>query len=93
MSTPAQVRPSLIGHLTELRLPTVRQCYEETARRAESQTLSYEQYLLEALLTGNPGYTVRLAACQLLVERWDDVRALFGEGLSGASLWLEKTGA
>jgi predicted O-methyltransferase YrrM len=52
-----------------------------------------EQYLLEALLTGNPGYTVRLGACQLLLERWDDMRALFGEGLSGASLWLEKTGA
>jgi DNA replication protein DnaC len=27
----------------------VRQCYEETARRAESQTLSYEQYLLEVI--------------------------------------------
>jgi DNA replication protein DnaC len=49
MSTPAQVRPALIGHLTELRLPTVRQCYEETARRAEGQTLSYEQYLLEVI--------------------------------------------
>jgi DNA replication protein DnaC len=49
MSTPAQVRPALIEHLTELRLPTVRQCYEETARRAEGQTLSYEQYLLEVI--------------------------------------------
>jgi DNA replication protein DnaC len=49
MSAPEQVQPALIGHLTELRLPTVRQCYEETARRAENQTLSYEQYLLEVI--------------------------------------------
>jgi len=47
MSTMADVRPALIGQLTELHLPTVRQCYEETARRAERETLSYEQYLLE----------------------------------------------
>jgi DNA replication protein DnaC len=30
-------------------LPTVRECYEETARRAERETLSYEQYLLEVI--------------------------------------------
>jgi DNA replication protein DnaC len=39
----------LIGHLKELHLPTVRQCYEDTARRAERETLSYEQYLLEVI--------------------------------------------
>jgi hypothetical protein len=33
MSAVADVRPALIGHLKELHLPTVRQCYEETARR------------------------------------------------------------
>src|SRR5260370_438775 len=33
--------------LKELHLPTVRACYEDTARRAERETLSYEQYLLE----------------------------------------------
>jgi DNA replication protein DnaC len=49
MSATAEVRPALSGHLTELRLPTVRQCYEETARLAERETLSYEQYLLEVI--------------------------------------------
>ena len=33
--------------LTELRLPTVRHCYEETARLAERETLSYERYLTQ----------------------------------------------
>ncbi len=49
MSAMTEVRPALMGHLKELRLPTVRQCYEETARRAEGETLSYEQYLLEVI--------------------------------------------
>jgi hypothetical protein len=40
---------ALLGQLKELRLPTVRQCYEETARRAERETLSYERYLLEVI--------------------------------------------
>ena len=39
-----QVRPALMEHLKDLHLPTVRGCYEETARRAEKETLSYEQY-------------------------------------------------
>lgn len=45
----ADVRPALIGHLKDLHLPTVRECYEDTARRAERETLSYEQYLLEVI--------------------------------------------
>ena len=49
MSAAAEVRPALIGHLKDLHLPTVRECYEETARRAERETLSYEQYLLEVI--------------------------------------------
>jgi DNA replication protein DnaC len=49
MSAGVEVRPALLGHLKELRLPTVRQCYEETARRAERETLSYERYLLEVI--------------------------------------------
>jgi DNA replication protein DnaC len=49
MSAAADVRPALIGHLKDLHLPTVRECYEETARRAERETLSYEQYLLEVM--------------------------------------------
>src|SRR6202165_4312138 len=49
MSAVADVRPALLEHLKDLRLPTVRECYEETARRAERETLSYEQYLLEVI--------------------------------------------
>jgi DNA replication protein DnaC len=49
MSTVTEVRPALMGHLRDLHLPTVRECYEETARRAERETLSYEQYLLEVM--------------------------------------------
>jgi len=49
MSAAAEVRPALMGYLKQLRLPTVRQCYEETARRAERETLSYERYLLEVI--------------------------------------------
>lgn len=37
----------LTGHLRELHLPTFRECFEEVAGRAEQETLSYEQYLLE----------------------------------------------
>lgn len=44
-----QVRTALVDHLKELHLPTMRGCFEETARRAEKQTLSYEQYLLELM--------------------------------------------
>src|ERR1035441_4216273 len=47
MSAAADVRPALLGQLKDLHLPTVRECYEETARRAERETLSYEQDLLE----------------------------------------------
>ncbi len=49
MSPAADVRPALIGHLKQLHLPTVRQCYEPMAREAERETLSYEQYLLEVI--------------------------------------------
>src|SRR5664279_6062504 len=49
MSAGADVRLALLGHLTELHLPTVRECYEEAARRADRETLSYEQYLLEVM--------------------------------------------
>src|ERR1039457_1683208 len=49
MSAVADVRPALMGHLKDLRLPAVRECYEDTARRAERETLSYEQHLLEVI--------------------------------------------
>ena len=44
MSAAAHVRPALIGHLKDLRLPTVSEFYEDTARQAERETLSYEQF-------------------------------------------------
>jgi len=47
MSAGADVRAALTGNLKALHLPTMRQCYEEAARRAEKETLSYEQFLLE----------------------------------------------
>src|SRR5581483_5693453 len=34
-------------YLRELHLPAIRQCFEEKARQAERETLSYEQYLLD----------------------------------------------
>jgi DNA replication protein DnaC len=49
MSAAMEVRPALIEQLTELRLPTIRHCYEESARRAEQESVSYEQYLLEVI--------------------------------------------
>lgn len=47
MSATNPVRTALVEHLKELHLPTMRTCFEESARRAEKETLSYEQYLLE----------------------------------------------
>ena len=40
-------RTVLIGYLKELHLPTVRECFEEQARLALKESLSYESYLLE----------------------------------------------
>jgi DNA replication protein DnaC len=39
-------KATLVNHLKELRLPTIRSCFEELARQAEQETLSYERYLL-----------------------------------------------
>ncbi len=41
------MKAELTDYLRELHLPTIRRCFEELARRAERETLSYEQYLLE----------------------------------------------
>ncbi|MDQ6758413.1 MAG: IS21-like element helper ATPase IstB [Acidobacteriota bacterium] len=38
-----------MDQLKQLRLPTVRQCYEQSARQAEQESLSYERYLLEVI--------------------------------------------
>ena len=37
----------LIGYLKELHMPTIRECFEDIARTAEQESLSYERYLLE----------------------------------------------
>jgi len=47
MSAGAPVRVALLDNLIELHLPAMRGCFEESARRAEQETLSYDQYLLE----------------------------------------------
>jgi DNA replication protein DnaC len=49
MSKPRDVKRELNEYLQELHLPTIRRCYEEQARHAERETLSYEQYLLEVV--------------------------------------------
>ena len=47
MNTARDVKGDLTGYLRELHLPAIRQCFEEKARQAERETLSYEQYLLD----------------------------------------------
>jgi DNA replication protein DnaC len=49
MSAEATLHGNLKAHLKELHLPTVRECYQESARMAESEHLSYEQYLLSVM--------------------------------------------
>jgi DNA replication protein DnaC len=46
MSATPQIRTALLAKLTELHLPAMRACFEQSAQRAEKETLSYEQYLL-----------------------------------------------
>jgi DNA replication protein DnaC len=41
------IRNRLIEHLKELRLPAMRDCFEQQAQRAQQETLSYERYLFE----------------------------------------------
>jgi len=47
MSRNKDVKANLLMYLKELHLPAMRASFEEQARRAEQETLSYEQYLLE----------------------------------------------
>jgi DNA replication protein DnaC len=47
MSRNKDVKASLLAYLKDLHLPSMRASFEEQARRAEQETLSYEQYLLE----------------------------------------------
>jgi len=41
------VNGTLIGHLRDLHLPTFRESFEASAGRAQQESLSYEQYLLD----------------------------------------------
>jgi len=47
MSASPQIRTALLENLKALHLPAMRACFEQAAQRAEKETLSYEQYLLE----------------------------------------------
>jgi DNA replication protein DnaC len=47
MSAAPNVKVDLTQNLKALHLPTIRQCYEEVARQAEREALSYERYLHE----------------------------------------------
>ena len=47
MSQTADFTGALTEHLRELHLPAVRRCFQDQARRAEQETLSYERYLYE----------------------------------------------
>jgi DNA replication protein DnaC len=49
MMAPRDIKKELTEYLRELHLPTVRSCFEDKARRAAQETLSYEQYLLEVI--------------------------------------------
>ena len=47
MNRTGQIKTALVEDLKELRLRAMLACFEDTARRAEKETLSYEHYLLE----------------------------------------------
>lgn len=49
MKRPRDEKATLVSYLKELHLPTIRGCFEEQARQAEQETLSYECYLLALL--------------------------------------------
>jgi DNA replication protein DnaC len=42
-----ELRGQLVSYLKELHLPTIRACFEETALKAQQESLGYEHYLLE----------------------------------------------
>jgi len=46
MKRPEEEKATLDSYLRELRLPTIRECFEALARQAEQETLSYERFLL-----------------------------------------------
>jgi len=49
MAVTAAIGDQLTGCLKELHLPTVRECWSDTAETARAESYSYEQYLLEVM--------------------------------------------
>jgi hypothetical protein len=49
MNQSPDIKTDLTQSLKTLHLPTIRQCYEEVARQAEREQLSYERYLHEVV--------------------------------------------
>jgi DNA replication protein DnaC len=49
MNQSRDIKADLTQSLKTLHLPTIRQCYEEVARQAEREQLSYERYLHEVV--------------------------------------------
>ena len=49
MSEMAGIKAELTQNLRHLHLPTIRECFEDVARQAERETLSYERYLHEVV--------------------------------------------
>ena len=66
---------TLTGYLRDLHMPTIRTTFEEAARRAEKESLSYEQYLLD------------LVQCEVETRRHNRIERLLRE----SKLPLEKT--
>jgi DNA replication protein DnaC len=49
MATKTDIATQLTEHLKDLRLPTIRECFADEAKRARKESLSYEAYLLELI--------------------------------------------
>jgi DNA replication protein DnaC len=47
--TTTEIHARLVLHLKELRMPTIRACYEEVAEAARREAILYEHYLLEVV--------------------------------------------
>src|SRR5215831_18586516 len=88
MSRPGQVKTALIENLKELRLPAMLACFEDTARRAEKETLSYEHYLLELAereCEQRHGHRIRRLLQRLGVTAGEVAGELRSEAITGKS--------
>jgi hypothetical protein len=85
------VKAALTESLTELHLPTVRRIYEEAARLAERETLSYERYLLD-LVTRESQDRQQKRGCKTFcvngVFRKDKENARWQRRVSWMQLWM-----